>query len=451
MNNLLPGLLLSALPLLLCVQSSLAAKDTFYDVGVAQVDITPDYPIRLNGYGARLKESEGIDQHVFAQALAIGGDKKSLAVLITVDNVAVPAWLRDEVAARLAKAAGLRSGRFALCSTHAHTAPMLIGSCPNIFGADIPADQQERIDRYTRGLVERLEQTALAALKDRRPATLAWGQTKADFAANRRTQGGPTDHDLPVLVARDESGQVRALLASYACHCTTLADTPNRICGDWAGYAREYLERDHPGAVALVALGCGADANPQPRGNLELAKQHGSEICTAVNELLRQPLTPLREKLVCQVKSIALPFDTLPTREVWAARAQSTNHWIAYHAKKNLARLERGEELPTKLPYLVQTWTFGEKLAMVFLPGEVVVDYSLRLKKEYDASRLWVNAYANDVPCYIPSKRIWREGGYEGGFAMIYFDRPTRLVEGTEDQIVSTVHKLLPSAFRAGK
>ena len=102
--NLLPRLLLSALPLFLCAQPSPAAKDTFYPVGAAQVDITPEYPIRLNGYGARLKESEGVDQHLFAQALAIGGDKKSLAVLITVDNVAVPAWLRDEVAARLAKA-----------------------------------------------------------------------------------------------------------------------------------------------------------------------------------------------------------------------------------------------------------------------------------------------------------------------------------------------------------
>ena len=364
---------------------SLAAKETFYAVGAAQVDITPDYPIRLSGYGARQKESEGIDQHLFAQALAIGGDKQSLAVLITVDNVAVPAYLRDEVAARLAKKAGLRNERFALCSTHAHTAPMLSGVCPNLFGADIPPDQQERIDRYTRELTDKLEQVALAAIKDRQPATLAWGQTKAGFAANRRTKGGPADHDLPVLVARDKSGTVRALLVSYACHCTTLADKPNHICGDWAGYAREYLERDHPGAVVLVALGCGGDANPSPRGNLEFAKQNGNAICTAVNELVRQPLTPLRQKLVCRVKPIALPYDTLPTREEWTARAQSTNHWIAYHAKKNLRRLDRGEKLPTELPYLVQTWTFGSELAMVFLPGEVVVDYSLRLKQEYDA------------------------------------------------------------------
>ena len=450
-NQLMRQLLLVPLLLCLCPQHSLTAKETFYPVGAAQVDITPDYPIRLSGYGVRDKESEGIDQHIFAQALAIGGDKKSLAVLLTVDNVAVPAYMREEVAARLAKKAGLRNERFTLCSTHAHTAPMLSGVCPNLFGADIPPDQQERIDRYTRELTEKLEQVALAAIRDRQPATLAWGQTKAGFAANRRTKGGPADHDLPVLVARDKTGTVRALLVSYACHCTTLADKPNHICGDWAGYAREYLERDHQGAVVLVALGCGGDANPSPRGNLDFARQNGTAICAAVNELLQQPLTPLRQKLACRTKLIALPFDTLPTREEWTARSQSTNHWIAYHAKLNLRRLDRGEKLPTELPYLLQTWNFGNDLAMVFLPGEVVVDYSLRLKRECDPKRLWVNAYANDVPCYIPSKRIWREGGYEGGGAMIYYDRPTRLTEGTEELIVAAVHELLPQEFLAAK
>ena len=447
MIALISRLSLSAFLVFCCAPPSLAANETYYEVGAAQVDITPDYPIRLSGYGARRIESEGIDQHLFAQALAIGANKKSLSVLITVDNLAVPAYLREEVATRLAKKAGLRNERFAVCSTHAHTAPMLTGACPNIFSADIPPDQQERIDRYTRELTDKLEQVALAALKDRQPAMLAWGQTKAGFAANRRTKGGPADHDLPMLVTRDKSGNIRALLLSYACHCTTLGDKPNHICGDWAGYAREYLERDHPGAVVLVALGCGGDANPDPRGNLEFAKQNGSNICAAVNDLVRQPLTPLGQKLACRVKSISLPYDTLPTRERWTARAHSTQYWIAYHAKKNLNRLDHGERLPTELPYLVQTWRFGNELAMVFLPGEVVADYSLRLKREYDPARLWVNGYANDVPCYIPSRRVWREGGYEGGDAMVYYDRPTRLTEGTEELIVSAVHELLPKEF----
>jgi neutral ceramidase len=48
-------------------------------------------------------------------------------------------------------------------------------------------------------------------------------------------------------------------------------------------------------------------------------------------------------------------------------------------------------------------------MAMVFLAGEVVVDYALRLKWEIDQKRLWVVAYSNDVPCYIPSRRILSE------------------------------------------
>src|SRR2546422_11604031 len=84
---------------------------------------------------------------------------------------------------------------------------------------------------------------------------------------------------------------------------------------------------------------------------------------------------------------------------------------------------------------------------MLFLPGQAEVGHSLALKKEFDAAQLWVNAYANDVPCYVPSRRIWREGGYEGGDAMIYFDRPTRLAEQTEDLIIAAVHDLMPKNF----
>jgi hypothetical protein len=427
-----------------------AANEVFYQVGAAGIDITPDYPVRLSGYGGRSKESEGIDQHLFAKALVIGSDKDGVALLLTVDNLAVPEYIREELLRRLAGNPVVWPEQLALCSSHTHTAPMLKDICPTLFGMVIPPEHQAHIDRYTRELTDKLEQVARMALQDRKPARLAWRRTQAGFAANRRTEGGPTDHDLPVLVAKDKSGKIRAVLVNYACHCTTLADTPNHICGDWAGYAQEGLERNHPGTVALVAIGCGADANPKPRTGLELARQHGHAITTAVEALLARELSPLRSKLECRAKRIALPFDQPLTREEWEKRAQSDNHWIAYHAKRNLVRLDRGEKLPTELPYLVQTWNFGGELAMVFLPGEVVVDYSLRLKKEFDPARLWVNAYANDVPCYIPSRRIWREGGYEGGYAMIYYDRPTRFAENVEDLIVATVHELLPKEFLLG-
>lgn len=425
-----------------------APRDQLRAVGVASIDITPDYPIRLTGYAVRKSECEGVTQRLFAKALAVGSDREGPALLITVDNCGVPGAVRDEVADRLQRQRGIAPSRVAICSTHTHSAPWVKGFAPNIFGGQIPADQEDRVERYTRELTDALETVALRALDDRQPAYLARGQTQAGFAANRRTKGGPADHDLPMFQVTDPGGKLRALFVSYACHCTTLGGDFNRICGDWAGYAGEYLEQQHPGAVVLVALGCGGDANPAPRSTLELAKQHGREIADAVHELLTGGLMPVTGKLACRTKKLELRFDTLPTRAEWEARARETNY-AGSHARLNLARLDRGEPLPTRLSYTVQTWTFGRDLAMVFLPGEVVVDYSLRLKRELDGSRLWVNAYANDVPCYIPSERVLKEGGYEGGGAMIYYDRPTRFAPGIEDRIVTAVRDLLPKQFRS--
>jgi hypothetical protein len=183
-----------------------------------------------------------------------------------------------------------------------------------------------------------------------------------------------------------------------------------------------------------------------PRGNLDLARKHGREFADAVNRALSATLTPLRGKLACRSKEFSLPLDTPPTRDEWETLARQTNA-IGYHARKNLARLNRGEKLETEIPYFVQTWNFGDDLAMVFLAGEVVVDYSLRLKKEFDPARLLVNAYANTVPGYIPSQRILKEGGYEGGGAMIYYDHPTKFAPVVEELIIGAVHELMPANF----
>lgn len=333
-------LLLALSVSLLCLQPVAAA----FTAGAAKVDITPDYPVRLNGYLARKAESTGVAQHIYAKALAFGADGADVAVLISVDNCILPARVREELVRRL-KGRGVRPERLAINTSHTHAAPKLAGAADNIFGHDIAPEEQAHIDRYTREFIDCLEKAAVTALENRGPATLAWGQTKATFANNRRVKNGPVDHDLPVLVVENSRGEIQALVTSYACHCTTLGPEPNEISGDWAGYAQEYLETAHPGAIALTLVGCGAEANPEPRGTVELAQKHGHSIADAVDARLAQPLTPLTAPLVCHTEKIALPFDTLPTREEWQARA-AKNDPPGYHARKNLARLDRGEALP---------------------------------------------------------------------------------------------------------
>jgi hypothetical protein len=103
------------------------------------------------------------------------------------------------------------------------------------------------------------------------------------------------------------------------------------------------------------------------------------------------------------------------------------------------------------MTYPVQTWFFDEQLALVFLPGETVVDYALRLKREFDRTRLWVNGYANEGRCYVPSERILQGGGYEGGHAMIYYDRPQQFAPGVEQQIFDVLYAQIPKSFAAPK
>lgn len=414
--------------------------------GAASVDITPDYPIRLSGYGSRREPNAGVAQHIFAKALAIGSDEEGPAVLVTVDNCAVPASVRSEVLRRLVAKTAVRDERFAISFSHTHCAPMLAGVLPNLFGMEIPPEHQVAIERYTREFTDKLEQVALAALADRQPAHLAWSIGQVEFAANRRAfPDKPVDHALPVLRVTGLDGKVRAIFASYACHCTTIGI--DSIHGDWAGCAQEALQRDFPGAVALIALGCGGDQNPMPRRTMELVVQYGEAVAAEAKRLVQTPMTPVTGPLECRTRETELPYAPLPTRAEWETLAASATPAIAFHARKNLERLDRGETLPTALAYRVQCWNFGQSLAMVFLPGEVTVDYSLRLKREYDHTRLWVNAYSNDAPCYIPSHRVLEEGGYEGGGAMIYYDRPTKFAPDVEERIVASVHEVVPRGF----
>ncbi|MEO6786020.1 MAG: dehydrogenase, partial [Chthoniobacteraceae bacterium] len=260
----------------------------------------------------------------------------------------------------------------------------------------------------------------------------------------------PTDHALPVLRVTAADGKVVAVLTGYACHCTTTGF--NRIHGDWAGCAQEDIEKAFPGAIALTALGCAGDQNPFPRGTYELANQHGQALSTEAERVVKGAMHQLAPALACSMKRFALPLDTLPTREEFEKRATDKSAGMAYHAKKQLERLDRGEKLATEVPYVVQVWSFGKDLAMVFLAGEVVVDYSLRLKRDFDGARLWVNAYSNDVPCYIPSLRVLKEGGYEAEGAMLFYDRPTKLAPQVEELIIGAVRDILPAAFhRAAK
>ncbi len=424
-----------------------AADGDVYEVGVAQVDITPDYPIRLNGFGSRREECTEIRQRIWAKALAIASPTSKPVVLLAIDSLGVRMDMVDEVARRLGQSHGIPRENIALTFSHSHCTPKVSGASDNIFSTAIAPDHQAHIDRYTQALTDALYKVAVSALSEMRNCRLERGSGTVEFAINRRTPGGPVDHDLPVLIARDEQGNVHAIYVSYACHCVAL--TENKISGDWAGYAQEFLQRQFPGAIALVSIGAGSDSNPNLRQSDETASAAislGSDIARETNRVLGNPLTPITGNIAAQLNTISLPLKTLPGKQELESQVTAGGP-AGYNAQTQLDRLQRGLPLLKSVDYPIQSWRFGDEFAIVFLAGEVCVDYSLRLKQELNRDRLWINAYSNDFCCYIPSERLMQEGGYGGGAEIPYFALPTTLESGLEKQIVDEVKRQLPDSI----
>ncbi len=116
-----------------------------------------------------------------------------------------------------------------------------------------------------------------------------------------------------------------------------------------------------------------------------------------------------------------------------------------------LAELEKNGRVDATYPYLVQVVQFGDDLTMIGLAGEVVVDYSLRLKAELAGTPVWVAGYTNEVFGYVPSERVLREGGYEAEGAILYYGTmPTPFTPSVEERIVGKVHELVKQV-RSGK
>ncbi len=132
-----------------------------------------------------------------------------------------------------------------------------------------------------------------------------------------------------------------------------------------------------------------------------------------------------------------------PSRETLEQQIKSNNKYERMHAEFLLQQLEHEGKIPSTYPYLVQAIQLGDDLTMVALAGEVVVDYSLRLKREITGPPLWVAGYSNDVFGYVPSLRVLKEGGYEGGDAMRYTPLPGPFAPSVEQRVVTTAHALV--------
>lgn len=430
-----------------------AHAETQWKAGIAKVIITPQTGVWLAGYGTK-RLPDGKLHDIWMKALALEDDKGHRAVLITSDFQGVPRSMSDRVFAEIKQKFQLERHQIMFTFSHNHCGPRLGDDLYDYYPVD--PMQVKLVNEYTDHMVVKTVDMIGESLKNLAPAQLQMGNGHTTFAVNRRNNReadipnllkagkelvGPVDHDVPVMTVTRPDGKLDAVLFGYACHPTTLSFT--KVCGDYPGFAQLELEQKHPGVTAMFVNTCGGDQNPLPRRKVELCEKYGHMLAVAVEEVLEKPLKPISDGLATAFEYVELPYLKTVTRADLKADLNSSSAIKKRWAERLLKKLDAGETFPASYPYPLHAWRLGSEMLMIGMGAETVVDYALKFKREFGPGT-WVCGYADDMISYIPSKRVWLEGGYEGGSNLYEYGRPAyRWGPDTETLISNTVDKLV--------
>jgi hypothetical protein len=425
-----------------------------WQAGVAKASITPEKFMWMSGYASRTRPADAKLTDLWAKALVVQDSDGGRGVLVTLDPLGLDCDLSLGIRQEISRKHKLDMARIVLASSHTHSGPVVAKNLRPMHYLLLDDNQKKLVDEYAKMLHRSIVEIVGQALEKLAPCEISQGSGMATFAANRRNNPeaqiaelrlkgmvrGPSDHDVPVLAVKDAQGKLLSVVFGYACHATVLDGYG--WCGDYPGYAQIEIEKANPGAVAMFWAGCGGDQNPLPRRKIEYAQEYGKQLGQAVQAVLGGEMKPVKSTLAPQYVEIDLPLAKLPTKEDLQKDAGGADRYVASRAKYWLDELAAGRPMSPTYPYPIARWQLGDEVEWLFLGGEVVVDFALRLKSESRGKNTWVAGYSNDVMAYIPSRRVLTEGGYEGGGAMVYYGLPTVWAETVEQDIVQAVKKL---------
>jgi hypothetical protein len=424
-----------------------------FKAGFGRRQITPPLPIPMEGFAARAKPAEGVANDLWAKALAVEDPRGKKLIIITVDLATMPKEMWDLVAARVMARHGVDRAHVLINISHTHSGPVLG------WRANTDREMMLRIEAYRNKVIESMAEAADAAVSDLQPADIAYGAGKVGFPHNRRQRqpngdwtfgvnpNGPVDRTVPVLRVAAPGGKLRGTLFGLSCHPSVLTYEFLLISGDYAGIAQAAWEKAHPGATGMFMQLCGGDQNADPRRKMELAEQYGNDLAAEVARIAGSQMKPVHAPITTAMLTTELPFAPF-SLEQFEKQAKDTEKVVRTHAEAMLQQYASGRPPSPGLPYTMQAIQFGKDVTLLAMNGEVVVDYCLRVKKEYGAEGMIVAGYSNERPCYIPSARVLKEGGYEARDSILMTSFPGPLGNQVEEVIFKGIRQLMQKVGR---
>jgi neutral ceramidase len=371
--------------------------------GIARIDITPDKPVKMSGYGARTALSEAVHDPLSARVVAFENDGERL-VLVSSDLLGFYGGTAEHFRKVILSEFELEPGELFLSAIHTHDGPTLT--------MDEEKGHPNNLE-YTKNLEGRLIEVIRKALKNTGPVHIGAGVGYSPVGINRRelrfdSSGnsqirlgrnpyGPTDKEVLVMkVAKSDSTTVASLF-DYATHATCLGGKNLTISGDVLGLAEQFVEKILGEQVIAPAF-AGASGNIDPW--FRVLPAFNTEPGWIPEPVLLGTL--LGEEVVHVFRGIEELSDDGDIK--------------ASFVTLELPGKARGElEIKKDSPpaqFNVTAARIGD-IGFVGLGGEVLTEIGMSIKAASPFKFTFVITHCNGAAGYLPPEHLYIEGGYE--------------------------------------
>lgn len=419
-------------------------------LGTAKVDITPEYPVFLGGYGHRKTLFEGISHPLHAKVALLRqhqGNQMKQQLIISGDLLGWGNDVTHHIRTQL-QAYGFATDEIMLSASHTHSGPQIDERLALIGAVD---------QAYKDGLIKKLLSAVDEAIDNIEPVSVSRGAGTCTFGVYRRQMvegtismlpnpDGPNDQEVTVVRFATADDRTKSLIVHFTCHTTTTGD--NLVSSEFSGVAMELIEQElGEASTAMFVQGCCGDIRPALikegrfySGHDEQVRDLGGQLYREVIRILGEAMLPLSNTtLATERVECPLVYTDIPTLEELQEKVQSDDPWIRRWAQ---LLLEHPEWLQDSIPLDLVRFDIAEGLSLLSMNAEMVIRYGLYIKEKSDRAVLPL-AYTNGVLGYVPTAEQIAEGGYEAGASHIYFGLCSPFVPKLEQDIYQSIDLLL--------
>ena len=385
--------------------------------------ITPDFPVYQQGFSAReRKKSIGVNDDIFITIALIQANKT--VVIIAMDLLYGNRRVADEIKNAIKDKYGLEKDEIIINYSHTHS---VIGIKGN---DDENPDNIIFYNTVKAKIIDAIHK-AFGNLTDG-DAYICKGKSK--FGVSRRFPSpkgalwrpyfdeNAIDMDLFLIKLVDKDDNTHGLIYNYACHPTTLGPDNYWISADYPGMVRKHLEENNKGLIPMFLQGCGADIKPYITADNGKFRSCNSKEVDEAGKFLAGEIQALIDnakwrkinvQLSTQSSDIKL-YSEIWDIEKWEAIANNPDEPVYRKsaAKKVIEEMKMGK-VNSYIPYYISFLRLDDKTCIIGLENEVVCEIGKKIKKILDDEDVIVLGYSNSAMCYIPTKDVLINGGYE--------------------------------------